>query len=83
MRHHRFIVVRTDDALISDVTGRRVRAERLDPGQLGHAAPLQAMFDHYEHHGLFSNAVTLTAVLGHKPRSLREYFEELAEKLGH
>lgn len=69
---------------ISEVTGRRVRAERLDPGQLGDSpAPLRAMFDHYEHHGLLSIAVTLTAVPGRKPRSIREYFEELTESRGH
>jgi uncharacterized protein YbjT (DUF2867 family) len=66
-------------ALISDVTGRRVRAERVDPRQLTDSPPpLRAMFDHYDNHGILSNAVTLTAVLGREPRSLRHYFEELA-----
>lgn len=54
----------------------------LDRARPNSPAPLQAMFDHYEHHGLLSNAVTLTAVLKREPRSLRAYFEELAAGRG-
>ncbi|HYZ54111.1 MAG TPA: NmrA family NAD(P)-binding protein [Streptosporangiaceae bacterium] len=66
-------------ALISEVTGRPIRAERLDPGRLGDTpAPMRVMFEHYDSSGLVSNDVTLRAVLEHPPRTLRSYFEELA-----
>jgi uncharacterized protein YbjT (DUF2867 family) len=65
--------------LISAVLGREVTAERLDPEVLGDAPQgLKAMFNHYEHHGLLGNPLTLRTILGHEPRSLRAYFEELA-----
>lgn len=68
-------------ALISEVTGRPVRAERLDPGQLGDVpAPMRAMFEHYDSAGLVSNDLTLRAVLERPPRTLRSYFEELARE---
>lgn len=64
-------------AQISDVTGRHVHAERVDPQQLDTPAPLRAMFDHYDHSGLLSNPLTLTALLEREPRTLHGYFEEL------
>jgi hypothetical protein len=36
------------------------------------------MFAHYNHHGLIGSPVTLRAILGHEPRILRTYFQELA-----
>lgn len=64
--------------LISDVTGTEIRAERIDPARLnGTSAPMRAMFDHYDYHGLIGNAFTLGAILGREPRTLREYFGEL------
>jgi hypothetical protein len=36
------------------------------------------MFDHYEHHGLLGNPLTLRTILGREPRTLRAYFEDLA-----
>lgn len=68
--------------LISEVTGRDIRAERVDPHQIDAPAPLRAMFDHYEHHGLLSNPLALTAALGHEPRTLRNYFTELNQRGG-
>lgn len=66
-------------SLLSDVLGRKVVPQRIDPAVLGAAArPLQPMFDHYERIGLRGNATTLRAILGREPRSLRTFFEELA-----
>lgn len=68
-------------AIISDVTGQDIRVERVDPERMGDIGPpLRKMFDHYERHGLISNALTLTAALGREPRTLREYFEGLASE---
>ena len=70
-------------ALIGDVLGRSIKAEKIDPAKLGAAAePMLPMFDHYDHHGLIGNPLTLRAVLGHEPRSLRTFFEELAAESG-
>lgn len=66
-------------ALIADVLGREITAKRIDPDTLGpEAKPMLPMFDHYEHFGLRGNALTLRAILGREPRTLRAYFEELA-----
>jgi uncharacterized protein YbjT (DUF2867 family) len=64
-------------ALISQVTGQAIHAERADTGP-DVPAPMRAMFEHYDTSGLISNDVTLRAVLEHPPRTLRSYFEELA-----
>ncbi|WP_245484003.1 MULTISPECIES: NmrA family NAD(P)-binding protein [unclassified Mesorhizobium] len=65
-------------ALMSDVLGRKI-GERRDPGVLGVVSQdLKAMFDHYDHHGLLGNPLTLRAILGREPRSLRAYLKELA-----
>ena len=65
--------------LIADVLGREITAMRIDPDTLGpEAKPMRPMFDHYEHFGLRGNALTLRAILGREPRTLRAYFEELA-----
>ena len=66
-------------ALIGQVLGRGVEARRADPDALGDAAkPMRPMFDHYDRHGLRGSALTLRAILGREPRTLRAYFEELA-----
>lgn len=66
-------------ALIAGVLGREIRAERVDPDTLGpQAKPRLPMFDHCERFGLKGNALTLRAILGREPRTLRAYFEELA-----
>jgi len=69
--------------LMSEVLGRPVCAERIDPataaagaGELGEG--LKKMFDWYDSQGLLGNATTLRAILGREPRTLRAYIEELA-----
>ena len=65
-------------ALAGEVLGRPVRAERIDPDTLGdQAATMRPMFEHYDHTGLRGNALTLRAILGREPRTLRAFFEEL------
>ena len=68
-------------ALMSEVTGRPVKAVRAEPpkpssGQAG--SPMSRMFDYYEKHGLRGNGLTLRAILGREPRTLRAYIAELA-----
>ncbi len=66
-------------ALIAGVVGHEIAADTLDPAALGaDAAPMRPMFDHYDRAGLRGNALTLTSILGHEPRTLRAYFEQLA-----
>ncbi|MGE2730770.1 NmrA family NAD(P)-binding protein [Mycolicibacterium vaccae] len=66
-------------ALISQVVGRPIRAERVDPTELDDVKPaMNAMFSHYDHAGLITTDVTLSAVLGRPPRTLEAYFQELA-----
>ena len=67
-------------ALAGEVLGRTVRAERIDPDTLGdQAGPMRPMFEHYDHTGLRGNALTLRAILGREPRTLRAFFEEMNE----
>jgi uncharacterized protein YbjT (DUF2867 family) len=67
--------------LIAEITGREIRAHRTDPDTLGEAAnAMRPMFAHYDHHGLVGSSLTLRAILGREPRTLRAYFEELARK---
>jgi uncharacterized protein YbjT (DUF2867 family) len=66
-------------ALIGEVVGHPIRAERVDAVRLGdETRPMRPMFEHYEHHGLLGNPLTLQAILGREPRTLRAYFEQLA-----
>ena len=68
-------------ALIAEVIGRDVRAERIDPDTLGkEAEALRPMFAHYDHHGLVGSSLALRSILGRAARTLRAYFEELARK---
>jgi uncharacterized protein YbjT (DUF2867 family) len=69
-------------AIIGDVLGRPIKAERVDPKMAaagaGPGAPaLEKMFDWYDKRGLMGNALTLRAILGREPRTLRAFFEEL------
>ena len=65
--------------LIGEVLGREITPQRIDPGTLPRdAQALRPMFEHYDRIGLRGNALTLAAILGREPRSLRAYFEELA-----
>jgi uncharacterized protein YbjT (DUF2867 family) len=70
-------------AIIGNVLGRDIRADKIDPqtaagGPGGQAPGLKKMFDWYDARGLKGCALTLRAVLGREPRTLRAYFEELA-----
>jgi uncharacterized protein YbjT (DUF2867 family) len=66
-------------ALIGEVLGRPITPQRIDPASLPAAAQaMRPMFDHYDQIGLRGNALTLAAILGREPRTLRAYFEELA-----
>ena len=66
-------------ALAGAVLGRDIKALRLDPAVLGDIPPwMRAMFEHYDRYPLLGNPLTLRAILGREPRSLRAYFEELA-----
>ena len=75
-------------ALMSEVLGEKIEARKLsfdkpptdkppagDPGQ---AAARKVMMDWYDHHGLMGNALTLRAILGREPKTLRSFLEELA-----
>jgi uncharacterized protein YbjT (DUF2867 family) len=69
-------------AIIGEVLGRPIKAERIDPKMpaagAGPVAPaLKKMFDWYDKHGLMGSAVSLRAILGREPRTLRTFFEEL------
>jgi uncharacterized protein YbjT (DUF2867 family) len=67
-------------ALAGAVLGRPVLAERTDPDTLGdQAGPMRPMFKHYDHTGLRGNALTLRAILGREPRTLRAFFDEMNE----
>jgi len=70
-------------AIVSEVLGRSIKAERVDPkvaaAGAGPGAPaLEKMFDWYDRRGLQGNALTLRAILGREPRTLRAFFAELA-----
>lgn len=68
--------------LIQEITGREISAVRADPTHLDIPDGPRAMFSHYDHAGLVSNPLTLTAVLGHEPRTLYDYFTELNRATG-
>lgn len=71
-------------ALVGDVLGHEIKAARIDPDKLrADAAPMRPMFDHYERTGLRGNPLTLRAILGREPRTLRAFFEELAAEREH
>lgn len=68
-------------ALISEVLGRRITPQRIDPDSLPEPAQvMRPMFDHYDQFGLRGNSLTLSAILGREPRTLRAYFEHLAAR---
>ena len=67
--------------LIGAALGRDIKVGRIDPTKLPPAqAPLKPMFEHYDHSGLLGNALTLRAILGREPRTLKAYIAELASK---
>jgi uncharacterized protein YbjT (DUF2867 family) len=66
-------------ALVGEILQREIKVGTLDPSAFG-AIPqdMKAMFEHYNHHGLLGNPLSLRAVLEREPRTLRAFFEELA-----
>jgi uncharacterized protein YbjT (DUF2867 family) len=77
-------------AMMGEVLGRPVKAERVDSkmaaASAGPGAPaLEKMFGWYDRRGLRGNVLTLRAILGREPRTLRAFFAELAaaSKAGH
>jgi uncharacterized protein YbjT (DUF2867 family) len=64
--------------LMGEVLGQKIEAAKIHPKE---PSPMQSMFDWYDLHGLLGNSLTLRAILGREPRSLRAYLEELATKL--
>ena len=70
--------------LMSEVLGRKIEAVKLEPEKAtggssnDQSSPLKQMFRWYDHSGLLGNALTLHAILGREPRTLRAYLEELA-----
>ena len=68
-------------ALIGEVLDRKIAPRRSDPDSVPAAMQaLRPMFDHYDRVGLRGNSLTLAAILGHQPRTLRAFFEELASR---
>ncbi len=73
-------------ALMSEVLGREIKAGNLSPkppapggaAESPQAVAMKPMLDWYDHHGLLGNPLTLRAILGREPRTLRDYFKELA-----
>ncbi|WP_235890983.1 NmrA family NAD(P)-binding protein [Pararhizobium mangrovi] len=75
-------------AIMSDVLGREIRAERVPfedwaekagiPKEGPVRSGLKQMYAWYDTHGFVGNALTLRAILGCEPRTLRAYFEELS-----
>ena len=66
-------------ALIGDVLGRKIEPKRIDPDSLPRSAQaMRPMFEHYDRIGLRGNPLTLAAILGREPRTLRAFFEEQA-----
>jgi uncharacterized protein YbjT (DUF2867 family) len=70
-------------AVISKVLGRPITAKRLEPKATAAAAGpgasgLQRMFEWYDKRGLQGSALSLRTILGREPRTLRDFFQELA-----
>lgn len=73
-------------ALMGEVLGKEIKAVSPSPparpaqdaGAGDQPSPMQRMFAWYDHHALLGNPLTLRAILGREPRTLRTYFEELA-----
>jgi uncharacterized protein YbjT (DUF2867 family) len=73
-------------SMISEELGRRIEAEEIPLRQWASRLPegptregLTRMMAHYDEHGFpGGNALVLRAILGREPRSLTQYFHELA-----
>jgi uncharacterized protein YbjT (DUF2867 family) len=67
--------------ILSEILSKSVRAERTDPAQAAaKGTPMRAMFEHYDRVGLIGNALTLRAIIGREPRTLAQFFRELATR---
>jgi uncharacterized protein YbjT (DUF2867 family) len=74
--------------ILSGVLGRPITAARLSADQFTSLLPqgtfqdgMTRMLDHYDRHGLpGGNALVLRAILGREPRTIRDYFRELAAR---
>lgn len=87
-RHDRHDLV----AIMGEVLGREVKAatpsfdewakQAKVPYSEAQMAELKAMYDWYDAHSLLGNALTLRAILGREPRTLRAFFGELAAEPG-
>ncbi len=70
--------------IIGDVLGREIKAEKQEPPSDAGGSPdpqqaaMKPMLQWYDKHGLMGNALTLQAILGRPPRTMKQYFEELA-----
>ena len=75
-------------ALISEVLGRPISAVQIPLDQFASQLPegpfrdgMTRMMAHYDGHGLpGGNPLVLRAILGREPRTLRDYFRELASR---
>ena len=75
-------------AILSEVLGRPISAVQMPLDEFAARLPegsfrdgMTRMMAHYDRHGLpGGNAVTLRAVLGREPRTLKDYFRELASR---
>ena len=73
---------------MSEVLGRRIEAAAPDfstwvsnaklPYDDGQKAELASMYAYYDRHDLVGNGVTLRAILGREPRTVRQFFADLA-----
>lgn len=75
-------------AILSEVLGRRIAAVQIPLDQYAARLPegsfrdgMTRMMSHYDRHGLpGGNPLVLRAILGREPRTLRDYFRELASR---
>ncbi len=64
--------------LMGEVLGMTVNPIKVEiPAQASLPPKLTRMFAWYDKHALLGNSVTLRAILGREPRTLRSFFEEL------
>lgn len=75
-------------AIISEVLGRAITAVQIPLDEFASQLPegpfrdgMRRMMAHYDRHGLpGGNPLVLRAILGREPRSLKDYFRELASR---
>jgi uncharacterized protein YbjT (DUF2867 family) len=74
-------------AILSEVVGRPITAVQISLDEFAAQPPdgprrdgFKRMMNHYDRHGLpGGNALVLRAILGREPRTLTDYFRELAD----